>query len=104
MSYETAKESFVSYLLTDLADRYPQAFWTLDGVVKNLFVSIRAGGALIVISHVKDDWTVVRAVNDKEGTIDWTYDSTSEKSFVRFCALRNVEYDAKYGFDDELEF
>lgn len=104
MSYETTKESFVSYLLTDLTDRYPQAFWTLDGVAKNLFVSIRDGGALIVISHVKDDWTAVRAVNDKEGTVDWTYDSISEKSFVRFCALRNVEYDAKYGFDDELEF
>lgn len=104
MSYETTKESFVSYLLTDLADRYPQAFWTLDGVAKNLFVSIRDGGALIVISHVKDDWTVVRRVNDKEGTVDWTYDSISEKSFVRFCALRNVEYDAKYGFDDELVF
>ena len=104
MSYETTKESFVSYLLTDLADRYPQAFWALDGVAKNLFVSIRDGGALIVISHVKDDWTVVRKVNDAAGTVDWTYDSISEKSFVRFCALRNVEYDAKYGFDDELEF
>ena len=70
MSYETTKESFVSYLLTDLADRYPQAFWTLDGVAKNLFVSIRDGGALIVISHVKDDWTVVRKVNDAAGTVD----------------------------------
>lgn len=104
MDYETIKESFVSYLLTDLLERYPRAAWKLDGVAKNLFVSIRDGGALIVISHVNDDWTVVRAVNDKEGTVDWTYDSISEKSFVRFCALRNVEYDAKYGFDDELEF
>lgn len=100
MSYETTKESFVSYLLTDLADRYPQAFWTLDGVAKNLFVSIRDGGALIVISHVKDDWTVIRKVNDAAGTIDWTYDVISEKSFVRFCAIRNVEYDAFYGFGE----
>ena len=100
MSYETTKESFVSYLLTDLADRYPQAFWTLDGVAKNLFVSIRDGGALIVISHVKDDWTVVRKVNDAAGTVDWTYDAISEKSFVRFCAIRNVEYDAFYGFGE----
>ena len=98
MSYETTKESFVSYLLTDLADRYPQAFWTLDGVAKNLFVSIRDGGALIVISHVKDDWTVVRKVNDAAGTIDWIYDDITEKTFVRFCAIRNVEYDAFYGF------
>lgn len=104
MDYETIKESFVTYLLTDLLERYPRASWALDGVAKNLFVSIRDGGALIVISHVKDDWTAVRAVNDKKGTVDWTYDSISEKSFVRFCALRNVEYDAKYGFDDELEF
>ena len=44
MSYETTKESFVSYLLTDLADRYPQAFWTLDGVAKNL-VCLRFGMA-----------------------------------------------------------
>ena len=100
MSYETTKESFVTYLLTDLADRYPQAFWTLDGVAKNLFVSIRDGGALIVISHVKDDWTVVRRVNDAAGTVDWTYDSISEKSFVRFCAIRNVEYDAFYGLGE----
>lgn len=100
MSYETTKESFVSYLLTDLADRYPQAFWVLDGVAKNLFVSIRDGGALIVISHVKDDWTVVRKVNDAAGTIDWTYDTISETSFVRFCAIRNVEYDAFYGFGE----
>lgn len=98
MSYETTKESFVSYLLTDLADRYPQAFWTLDGVAKNLFVSIRDGGALIVISHVKDDWTVVRKVNDAAGTIDWIYDDITEKTFVRYCAIRNVEYDAFYGF------
>lgn len=98
MSYETTKESFVSYLLTDLADRYPQAFWTLDGVAKNLFVSIRGGGALIVISHVKDDWTVVRKVNDAAGTIEWIYDDITEKTFVRFCAIRNVEYDAFYGF------
>lgn len=104
MDYETIKESFVSYLLTDLLERYPRASWTLDGVAKNLFVSIRDGGALIVISHVKDDWTVVRKVNDAVGTINWTYDAISEKSFVRFCAIRNVEYDAKYGFDDELEF
>lgn len=104
MDYEIIKESFVAYLLTDLLERYPRAAWVLDGVAKNLFVSIRDGGALIVFSHVKDDWTAVRAVNDKEGTVDWTYDSISEKSFVRFCALRNVEYDAKYGFDDELEF
>lgn len=100
MSYETTKESFVSYLLTDLADRYPQAFWTLDGVAKNLFVSIRDGGALIVISHVKDDWTVVRKVNDAAGTIDWIYDDITEKTFVRFCAIRNVEYDVFYGFGE----
>lgn len=100
MSYETTKESFVSYLLTDLADRYPQAFWTLDGVAKNLFVSIRDGGALIVISHVKDDWTVVRKVNDAAGTVDWTYDDITEKTFVRFCAIRNVEYDTFYGFGE----
>lgn len=98
MSYETTKESFVTYLLTDLADRYPQAVWTLDGVAKNLFVSIRDGGAMIVISHVKDDWTVVRKVNDAAGTIDWIYDDITEKTFVRFCAIRNVEYDAFYGF------
>ena len=104
MDYETIKESFVTYLLTDLLERYPRASWALDGVAKNLFVSIRDGGALIVISHVKDDWTVVRKVNDAAGTVDWSYDSISEKSFVRFCALRNVEYDAKYGFDDDLEF
>lgn len=100
MSYETTKESFVSYLLTDLADRYPQAFWTLDGVAKNLFVSIRDGGALIVISHVKDDWTVVRKVNDAAGTIDWIYDDITEKTFVRYCVIRNVEYDAFYGFGE----
>lgn len=100
MSYETTKESFVSYLLTDLADRYPQAFWTLDGVAKNLFVSIRDGGALIVISHVKDDWTVVRKVNDAAGTIDWIYDDITEKTFVRYCAIRNVEYDAFYGLGE----
>lgn len=100
MCYETTKESFVSYLLTELADRYPQAFWTLDGVAKNLFVSIRDGGALIVISHIKDDWTVVRKVNDAAGTIDWTYDAISETSFVRFCAIRNVENDAFYGFGE----
>lgn len=98
MSYETIKESFVSYLLTDLLDRYPKAEWTLDGVAKNLFVSIRDGGAMIVISHVEDDWTVVRKVNDAAGTVDWTYDTISETSFVRFCTIRNVEYDAKYGF------
>lgn len=100
MSYETTKESFVSYLLTDLADRYPQAFWALDGVAKNLFVSIRGGGALIVISHVKDDWTVVRKVNDAAGTIDWIYDDITENTFVRFCAISNVEYDAFYGFGE----
>lgn len=100
MSYETTKESFVSYLLTDLADRYPQAFWTLDGVAKNLFASIRDGGALIVISHVKDDWTVVRKVNDAAGTIDWIYDNITEKMFVRYCAIRNVEYDSFYGFGE----
>lgn len=100
MSYETTKESFVSYLLTDLADRYPQAFWTLDGVAKNLFVSIRGGGALIVISHVKDDWTVIRKVNDAAGTIEWIYDDITEKTFVRFCAISNVEYDAFYGFGE----
>ena len=100
MSYETTKESFVSYLLTDLADRYPQAFWTLDGVAKNLFVSIRDGGALIVISHVKDDWTVVRRVDDAACSVDWTYDTISETSFVRFCAIRNVEYAAFYGFGE----
>lgn len=100
MDYETIKETFVSYLLTDLADRYPKAFWTLDGVAKNLFVSMRDGGALIVISHIKDDWTVVRRVNDAAGAVDWTYDTISEKSFVRFCAIRNVEYDAMYGFGD----
>lgn len=100
MSCETTKESFVSYLLTDLADRYPQAFWTLDGVAKNLFVSIRDGGALIVISHVKDDWTVVRKVNDAAGTIDWIYDDITEKTFVRYCAIRNVEHDAFYGFGE----
>lgn len=100
MSYETTKESFVSYLLTDLADRYPQAFWALDGVAKNLFVSIRDGGALIVISHVRDDWTVVRKVNDAAGTIDWIYDDITEKTFVRYCAIRNVEYDAFYGFGE----
>lgn len=98
MSYETTKEIFVSYLLTDLADRYPKAFWTLDGVVKGLFVSVRDGGALIIISNVRDDWTVVRKVNDAKCTVDWTYDTISETSFVRFCAIRNVEYDAKYGF------
>ena len=100
MSYEITKESFVSYLLTDLLDRYPKAFWALDGVAKNLFVSVRDGGALIVISSIKDDWTVVRRVNDATGTVDWTYDAISEKSFVRFCAIRNVEYDAMYGFSD----
>lgn len=100
MSYETTKESFVSYLLTDLLDRYPKAVWALDGVAKNLFVSIRDGGALIVISHIKDDWTVVRRVNDAACTVDWTYDTISEKSFVRFCAIRNVEYDAFYGFGE----
>ena len=100
MDYETIKETFVSYLLTDLADRYPKAFWTLDGVAKNLFVSVRDGGALIVVSSIKDDWTVVRRVNDATCTVDWTYDTISEKSFVRFCAIRNVEYDAMYGFGD----
>lgn len=100
MDYETIKETFVSYLMTDLTDRYPKAFWTLDGVAKNLFVSARGGGALIVISSIKDDWTVVRRVNDDAGTVDWTYDAISEKSFVRFCAIRNVEYDAMYGFSD----
>lgn len=100
MDYETIKESFVSYLLTDLTDRYPKAFWTLDGVAKNLFVSVRDGGALIVMSNIKDDWTVVRRVNDSAGTVDWTYDTISEKSFVRFCAIRNVEYDAFYGFGE----
>lgn len=98
MDYETIKETFVSYLLTDLADRYPKAFWMLDGVAKNLFVSVRDGGALIVMSNIKDDWTVVRRVNDDAGMVDWTYDTISEKSFVRFCAIRNVEYDAFYGF------
>lgn len=100
MDYETIKESFISYLLADLADRYPKAFWTLDGVAKNLFVSVRDGGALIVISSIKDDWTVVRHVNDAAGTVDWSYDTISEKSFVRFCAIRYVEYDAMYGFGD----
>lgn len=100
MDYETTKESFVSYLLTDLLDRYPKVFWTLDGVAKNLFVSVRDGGALIVMSNIKDDWTVVCRVNDAAGTVDWTYDTISEKSFVRFCAIRNVEYDAMYGFRD----
>lgn len=100
MSYETTKESFVSYLLTDLADRYPRAFWTLDGVAKNLFVSIRDGGALIVISHVNDDWTVVRKVNDAAGTIDWTYDDITENTFERYCEIRNLKYDAFYGFGE----
>lgn len=100
MDYETIKETFVSYLLTDLLDRYSKAFWTLDGVAKNLFVSVRDGGALIVVSNIKDDWTVVRRVNDAAGTVDWTYDTISEKSFVRFCAIRNVEYDAFYGFGE----
>ena len=100
MDYETIKETFVSYLLTDLTDRYQKAFWALDGVAKNLFVSVRDGGSLIVISNIKADWTVVRRVNDVAGTVDWTYDTISEKSFVRFCAIRNVEYDAMYGFGD----
>lgn len=100
MDYETIKETFVSYLLTDLLDRYPKAFWTLDGVAKNLFVSVRDGGALIVLSNIKDDWTVVRRVNDAACTVDWTYDTISEKSFVRFCAIRNVEYDAFCGFGE----
>lgn len=100
MDYEIIKESFVSNLLTDLLDRYPKAFGVLDGVAKNLFVSVRDGGALIVMSNIKDDWTVVRRVNDAAGTVDWTYDTISEKSFVQFCAIRNVEYDAMYGFSD----
>lgn len=100
MDYEIIKESFVTYLLTDLLERYPRASWELDGVAKNLFVSVRDGGALIVMSHIKDDWTVVRRVNDEARTVDWTYDDITEKSFVRFCAIRNIEFDSKYGFDE----
>ena len=100
MDYETIKETFVSYLLTDLTDRYPKAFWTIDGVAKNLFVSVRDGGARIVMSSIKDDWTVVRCVNEAAGAVDWTYDTIGEKSFVQFCAIRNVEYDALYRFGD----